>query len=163
MQDEIEELLRQERFSEATWNAADAAERERILQEYHDEVRRIMGTDVNPDLVFGPLPIPLYGRYEHRTRQITIDGNSLAEANGYDAFDTIVHENRHAFQAEAVDGSGHHIVSDETRAIWTESFSRRIRNDDYQGQLELPTEWDARGFASEPQYGMAPPYDGSWQ
>jgi hypothetical protein len=163
MQDEIEELLRQERFSEATWNAADAAERERILQEYHDEVRKIMGTDVNPDLVFEPSPNGEVGGW-YKSGQITINSDSLTAPDSYSLLTYVIHENRHAFQHEAVDNPGRHIVSNETRAIWGDSFEHGIQlKDDPQGYWEMPTEWDARGFASQNQNNMLPPYDGSWQ
>ena len=168
MQDEVAELLRQDRFSRQTWDAADVAERERILQEFHDEVRRIMGNDANPDLVLKPIAprgsVPIGGQYEHGSRQIEINSDLLAVGNSHNLLNTVAHENRHAFQHEVVDNPGRHLVSDETRAIWNDSFSNPIRPEkDPEGYWEMPTEWDARGFAKEYQNEMAPPYDGSWR
>jgi hypothetical protein len=155
MQGEIQKLLGEERFSKAKWDAADEEERKRMLQEFHDEVRLIMGTDAAPDIVFAPIEqreggLVIAGNYSYETRQITINSDLLTADNSYNLFYTVPHENRHAYQHEIAANSGCHIVSDETRTEWVENLRNIIESkNDQQGYLNQPLERDARSFAGQ--------------
>ena len=48
MQNEIEEILKKDRYSEEVWNAADLEERKDILNEYLQEVAAVMGLQIGP-------------------------------------------------------------------------------------------------------------------
>ena len=164
MQDEALALLKDDpRFSRETWDAADEAERQRILQEYYDKISKIMGTDAAPEIAFEPLE-SYRGVYDPGSRQIKINSDLLLDSNSYILFRTVMHENRHAYQYETIDNPGCHIVSDDTRRVWRNNRYAYIKyQDDPQGYFEQPLEWDARGFAGQQPRGPMTAYDGSWE
>jgi len=87
MQDQIDTLNQDPRFSQAAWDAATPEEREKIIEEYYAEVQRIMGTNANPDIEFVDIedtidpvtgmPLTTYGSYNDQTNKITLNSKLL--------------------------------------------------------------------------------------
>ena len=172
MQQRIQDLYKEERFSRKTWNDATPEERQQILQELYDEVQEIMGTDAVADINFEALGAPgsitLYGNYRHDKKQITLNSDLLSDASrSYHFLKTVPHELRHAYQNETVDAPGHHIVSEETRQVWDDNIEDyvSVRAGGMDAYQEQPIEWDARGFAGQDlrASNLNPEYEGSWE
>lgn len=164
MQEEVQDLLNQERFSEETWRNASEDERRQMLQDLYDEVQRIMGTDAIEDLVFEELGENTNGSYNHGLRRIRLNSDKLGPDN-YALMKTVFHETRHAYQHETVDNPGSHGVSEGTRTIWEDNFDdyqSTSKGDTFEEYVQQPVEWDARGFADQDLEDFTPVYEGSW-
>ena len=81
---------------------------------------------------------------------------------------TVVHECRHAYQWETVQGIEKHVVSNQTIDEWRKSFDTYSQDtSDYGAYAAQTIEYDAYSFAQQyleasvgGRYG--PPYTGSW-
>jgi|GEM_PF-2745191 len=132
MQMQIAALLKEARFSEEEWKDASEKERMKILQEFYEEVRLIMGISSNKDIVFTSIPQPaegfdLLGTYSHSETLLRLNSDMLNDPDSFDFFITVIHEARHAYQREAVDDPGCHVVSEETRGVWEENFDNYMK------------------------------------
>ncbi|MBP5280927.1 MAG: hypothetical protein J6Z22_00325, partial [Lachnospiraceae bacterium] len=128
MRDQLQFILQDERFSEATWDNATVDERRQILQEYMNLVIEVYGLeDVRPSINWDPNATYeegtiTWGYYTHGTHTVTLNEAVLAENvgswNSYDLLETVAHELRHAYQHEAIDHPTHFMVSQETIDAW---------------------------------------------
>lgn len=177
LQEQIFAILEEDGFTEQDWKNADTPEkRQAMLQRFYDRVREIMGIDAEATLVFEPLDVTnknaIFGAYRHSDKTIRV--NSILVEYSHpkwkdlewrEFYTTIIHEARHAYQRETDDFPGRHIVSDETRSVWSSNILKENHieyEDDPRGYFSQPIEWDARGFSKDSQAGESPSYQGSW-
>lgn len=165
MQNEIEEILKKDRYSEEVWNAADLEERKDILNEYLQEVAAVMGLQIGPinfELTEGTDDGYLMGSYSDTLNRVTINTWVMQDnvPNSYALLSTIVHEMRHAYQYAACENPDQFVVTEETIESWQNSFDNykdveAFMNEgmeweeafeSYRGQS---VEEDARSFAGE--------------
>lgn len=158
-------------------------EQQKILQTFFDELQIIMGTNADHTLLFGT---PMVGNeqvdalYSSQNRDLTLNKDLLMDASRREyLLQAIVHETRHAYQAEAVyyhmnvvNNQGYpeytengHIVSDQTRNSWLNNFNNPIDPSvDYDAYRRQANEWDANSFAGLENSNYEPPeYAGSWK
>lgn len=169
LQRTINNLLKEDRFSEDTWNNATPDERKKILMEFMAEINAIMGTSVYTmefdDKLRGT---GTRGQYYNSGKKVVInpdylDGN---RADSYMIMRTMIHEMRHAYQHAAVENPDQFLVSKETRDKWADNFKDYKDADTYgyEEYVTQPIEYDAKNFAE--QYGdiagYTPKYGGSW-
>lgn len=163
MQQQIQRLNNNERYSEEAWANATVEERKSILSDYMREVMAIMGLDITASINFTNTP-PSNGRinmgsYSHSNRTVSINEYVIANRSpesSYALLTTIVHELRHAYQHAAVDNPTRYQVSQETIDAWSESFDtyqaeyqRSVRENDIEIYRNIVVERDARWFAGQ--------------
>lgn len=143
MRNEIEEILKKDRYSEKVWKDADLEERKAILNEYLQEVAAVMGLTVAPiKPTYSKMKDGYYnlGGYSPDTDRISINTWVLQNSgqNGVvDSFylmKTIVHELRHKYQHDACANPDQFVVTEETIQSWQESI------DNYKSRIEFETE-----------------------
>jgi len=164
MQQEVENLLGQDRFSQEEWDRMTPAQREGMLNDLLAGTQQIMGTNANSEIAFRDLNnAGIRGVYSHQARTVTINTQQI-EAGNHGLLRTIVHETRHAYQYESATSPNSNIVSKETKKQWKNNLNNYVGADDYEGYLSQPVEWDARRFAgqSDSVPGLMPVYPGSW-
>jgi len=110
------------------WRAARTVEQKQaVLTNMLAELQAIMGTNANPQIDFVRVGAREYaGLYRPGTHTIVINMNH-AWFNSPDALGVLMHEVRHAYQAEATGlAPGHynpnHIVSPERAQIWRDTW-----------------------------------------
>jgi hypothetical protein len=159
-QEKIDDLYNEKRFSQDTWDKASDAEKRKILNEWLKELQRIMGTQVDPHIVFEDsrkqgLPGNDDAHYNPTTNTITVNTDLWDEIKQFrnKTLRDIVHETRHAYQFEVTSGKGHHKVSRHQKQTWAynQQHYKACADDksnwgDYASQ---PTEYDARKFAKQ--------------
>jgi hypothetical protein len=177
MQAQIEEMLAQDKYVNLAWEQLSAEERAGVLTGLMKEVNVIMGTNIDTKMYLPYHETATNGdrgfmHYDPTTNQLGINITALAKTtNGNYSLRAIVHEVRHCYQHEAVDGIGGHIVSAQTREVW--KFNQN--GDNYISLAEdgsadnlayraQPTEYDANMFAglSGNTDDALPVYLGSW-
>ena len=170
-------------LSPPEWQDKNDAQREAHLTYIFNRVRanKRITTAITFDIV--PLPAHVVGRFFPEERIIEINRNRLH--NALEMQRVVIHELRHVYQTEAVNGIGNHVVTAETRhAWWTNQLPNYIRI----GQilpdgtvvteamyLAQPIEFDAFMFANQLESNIlagdyvlsegdiAPRHIGSWQ
>lgn len=169
MQQEMQELLGEERYSRETWERASLEERKEILNEYLQELTVVMGLPMGTIQYInekGTSNGYLMGSYSAGTNQININewvlenGGKNQITDSYELLTTVAHEMRHAYQQAACDHPEWFIVSGETIRSWQESIDNH-RNQDgfmeegmnaqdaYQAYRNQTIERDARWFAGQ--------------
>lgn len=152
MQKKIQELTNSEKYSKENWSKASLEEREKLLNEYLNEVADYLGVDVKKSInFFNEAPKDGYvtnGYYSHGKRSISI--NTCYDLP-YSTLTTIIHELRHAYQHCAVDNPTRYQVSQETINAWKESFRTYSREQakGYDAYRNIVVERDARAFAGQ--------------
>lgn len=158
MQDEIEALLKSERFSKATWKKASVEEREKILRELFEELKKIYDVDVS-DIYFDEISSEpgyiTYGYLRHTAQTgnmtITINKDLLESSSDYDSImNTMFHEMRHGYQHSVCDNpQKYESVREETIEAWRDNFNdyRTVEDDGFSEYRNQPVEKDARKFA----------------
>ena len=161
-------LLKDDRYSQETWNNASPEERRRMLEQFILEINSIMGTDVDRNVHFDDLGDSTRGQYDPDTNSVTINTRYLSrqDADSYMIMRTMIHEMRHCYQHTAVDHPEKFMVSQETRQQWAENFKnyKDPKKDGYSAYVTQPIEWDAKNFAGQSGdiAGETPVYPGSW-
>ena len=140
--------------------------RKDILNKFHAEVMRVLGTSERVEIEFiklgtgiGGQCVP-YDRSPDGVTHIRINIDRLTVDGYYDrVFNYVIHETRHVYQWEAVDGIGNHYVSAETKEKW-----RYCWLEYYDGSKTNAIEWDAYNFANQISsiQGLKAQYAGSW-
>ncbi len=157
-QKRIQELLKEERFSEKHWSHASVEERKQILQEYMREVAAILGVEVDDTIVWTNTPPTSDGQinigaYNHASRSVRINEYNFTRKgyNSYALMTTIVHELRHAYQYSAIDHPDRYRVSQETIDSWKQSFDtyQEEQAKGYEYYRRIVVEVDARRFAGQ--------------
>lgn len=127
------------------------AEYDRLIREYGLEPVKITIEDL-PDSFLKD------AKGVYRGEDIAIDIDNINSKNGFDVYQTLVHETRHQIQAEAVarylaDGDNAELpkgISIEQAQEWSENFDNYIRpEDNFKGYRQQPVEQDARDFAKD--------------
>lgn len=144
MQNEIEGILKKDRYSEDTWKAADLAEREDILNEYLQEVAAVMGLQIGPinfESTEGTEDGYLMGSYSDTLNRVTINTWVMEDnvPNSYDLLSTIAHEMRHAYQYAACENPEQFVVTEETIESWQNSFDNYKSTEDF---MDEGMEWE---------------------
>lgn len=159
MQDEIEALLKSDRFSKSTWKKASVEEREEILRELFEELKKIYDVDVSNiyfnDITSDPGYVTYgYLSYTAKTGNMTITINKdlLESDSDYKGImNTMFHEMRHGYQHSVCDNpEKYESVREETIEAWRDNFAdyKRVEDDGYSEYRNQPVEKDARKFAN---------------
>lgn len=166
MQQELQELLGEDRYSRDVWEQASLEERKDILNAYLQELTAVMGLSVGSIHFIdekGTKDGYLMGSYNSDTNQVSINQWVLEHMKAEDSYAlllTVAHELRHAYQQMACDHPERFIVEGETIEDWQYSIDH-YRNTNgfieegmdageayiaYRNQL---IEQDARWFAGQ--------------
>lgn len=151
MMNRISRLADKDRYSQETWEKATLEQKKEILQDYCDEVERILGLNIKKEIKFFDKPrndkgMYTHGQYVSSKNRIEINVNELS----YYEFTTVVHELRHAYQYEAIKHPDKYRVSQETIDSWKYNYKHYIDgNVDYPGYRAQPIEADARRFSGD--------------
>lgn len=157
LQRRVQDLLKQERFSEEHWKQATTEERKEILQDYMREVSAILGVEVADNIIWTNTPPSNgtinRGSYKHSERAVRINEYNLTMSgyNSYGLMTTIVHELRHAYQHNAIEHPDRYRVSKETIDSWKRSFDtyNEEQAKGYESYRRIVVEVDARRFAGQ--------------
>ena len=126
-----------EAFRSDNWDNMEDGEKLESLQQLSDEYCAEIGIS-DPPTVVPVANTDYYGVYVENTNQLEVDlGNCT---NPYEAVDTVIHEDTHAYQTEAINSE----LSDESR------YS--------DGELAVLKSENGTGYASAPERGD-PEYD----
>jgi len=118
-QEKIEALKFDERFSQERWDGLDENGKEQFLQEYYDEVLRIMGIQGDQNLRFeqiGDANAQCTGNPRTRAWWVTIDTDYLKNTSREDFMTTIVEEARHGYQNEVLADYDYRVIINDYRA-----------------------------------------------
>ena len=127
MQQQVNAINRDNRFSEEAWNNASFEERKELLNEYTAKVAAILGINITQAEIFDRAPKDGYitmGYYSSDSNTININSYILKN-NDYSSssvYSTIVHELRHGYQHAVCNDPSKFVVTDETVASWQNSF-----------------------------------------
>ena len=166
MQQQIEEILKEERFSKKAWKNADINERKAIMEEYTIRVAQTLGL---PDIPIHFLSFEpdngeiINGFYSSKFDSITINEwiiDNKSANQSYKLMSTVVHELRHAYQHAAVNNPEQFVVTEETINSWQENINNYKTSTDfqaegmgawkaYQAYRNQTIEKDARSFAKQ--------------
>lgn len=91
-----------EAFRSDNWDKMSDQEKIESLQAFSDDYAAEIGLS-NPPQVVTETDTRLYGGYVSNTNQLKV--NLTACSNPYEAIDTVVHEDNHAYQAAAIDSA----------------------------------------------------------
>ncbi len=91
-----------EAFRSDNWDKMSDQEKIESLQAFSDDYAAEIGLS-NPPAVVTETDTRLYGGYVSNTNQLKV--NLTACSNPYEAIDTVVHEDNHAYQAAAIDSA----------------------------------------------------------
>lgn len=158
LQWKIERIMNTEYFSKETWNRSSAEERRHILQDYMQDVSRILGVHVKKKVKFfdeEPADgILTNGYYDASQNRIYINEyvmNLYPPENSYYLMTTIVHELRHAYQSQAMKKPTEFQVDQETLDQWEDNLKNYQSNltEGFQSYQKQPVEADARIFAGQ--------------
>lgn len=92
------------------------------------------------------------GQYNHQQGTIYLNAETISKNTEYSAssstvIESLLHEGRHSYQHQAVEGRINH-PNDAEVAAWRENFEKYIHfQEDPQGYFEQPVEADARSYA----------------
>lgn len=173
MQQEIAKIRKNKRFSKKTWEKASTEERKQILQEFIEEVAKIMGLPAVP-IIWGPdevLEVPKEPVNGHITTAFYADKKGLLYINdwiiesgddngvpSYYLFTSAVHEMRHYYQHQAVKHPDKYVVTVDTINSWERDFNLYIfpqmaedgiQTYEFNAYQDQTIEVDARRFAGE--------------
>ena len=165
MQQQIDKVLKDSRFSKDTWKKASVEERKKILQEYIDNINGILGLPAKTINFFsaeaqnGKITM---GSYSPDNNSININEWVIAnrDAASYSLLSTVVHEMRHYYQHEAIKNPDSFVVAPETIKKWDDSFKNykstnefraggMSEEDAYNAYRNQEVEVDARRFAKQ--------------
>lgn len=165
MQNQIEKLLKQKRYSEKTWNDASLQERQDILNEYLQDVASIMGLEIGPinfDRIIPNGSTYAMGAYSNSQKEIIINTWVMEDnvPDSYRLMSTIVHEMRHAYQHAVCENPEQFVVTEETIQSWQDSIINYKDTEDfmsegmseseaYEAYRDQSVEVDARWFAGQ--------------
>ncbi len=170
MKNEIRKLKKNKRYSENTWRNASVEERKEILNEYLQEVSKILGIPIGPinfthkeGQYSGGKIYYNMGSYSPDLHMVSINQWVIENPNldSYALITTITHEMRHAYQQAACDNPDKYVVSEETIASWQESIDNYKSQSDfmvedgmssqeaYEAYRNQTIERDARDFAGQ--------------
>lgn len=159
LKETIENLTESERYSEENWAGATLEERKAILQDYMQEVAKILDVDIEKEITFTNTPpdengVYNLGAYSHSIKTVKMNQYILENDETYDSYrlmTTVVHELRHAYQHAAIDDPERYQVSQETIDAWKESFATYAQEKakGYQSYRNIIIEKDARQFAGQ--------------
>lgn len=166
MQQQIDDVLNEFRFSRLSWWFADMTERQAILNEYLQRVAAILGLSVGAIDFFHSEPQNGYvtwGQYDPDTNTVQINDWALSDEclTSYSILETLVHEMRHAYQQAAVDNPDQFVVTEETLREWQENMDDYNSTADFMNEQGMtqqeahqayenqPIERDARAFAGQ--------------
>ena len=140
---------------ESKWRGAKTSkEKKRLLNSYLADLQEIKSTSARSKIIFLPLNSNTKGGYNRITGTITINNKILDRPDSIVLLRTLVHEVRHAYQAEAAYKNKHPAVSEETRNVWKNNFKNynqptKFWKDNYDAYRNQPVEVDARWFANQ--------------
>lgn len=136
-------------LKEEAWEHLTAGQRETVLRDLSDKVADIFGVTISR-VEFVDMPEKCWGEYTRSDGSIKINREVLSEPERLKvAIDTLLHETRHAFQYETVNGNITGNVDQETLDEWRCSIDNYIPPSlDLQAYRNQPIEKDARNFAS---------------
>ncbi len=169
MQEQMFDLLETDRYSKKTWNKATVEQRKEILKSYLQELEKIYGVSVSPDIEYFYGDRNSRGAYVDSRKAVRINENYLSRSDSYQIMQTMIHEMRHAYQHAAVRDPDSYTVSAETIKAWEENlkpgnYKSTSNGYSYTEYVSQPVEWDAKNMAK--QYsdvsGADPEYRGSW-
>jgi hypothetical protein len=179
-------LLKEKQFNQATWESSSVRQKKAALGAFFIRVQKIMKTSVEPEIRWEAMDGTISAFYDPKTNQITVNeiflGAQASADSGLntawpEAYATVMHEIRHAYQNEAVKNLKRHTVSLETRSWWawnnmTAHYidgSSQLSNLAYAAQ---PIEYDAfafedaaviyEGYTIKHSKSVIPLYNGSW-
>lgn len=133
---------------EDVWEHLTAGQRETVLRDFSDKVADIFGVTISR-LEFVDMPDRYWGEYTPSDGSIKINSDVLSEPEKLKGtIDTLLHETRHAFQYEIVNGNITGNVAQETLAEWRYNIDNYIPASlDFQAYRNQSIEKDARNFA----------------
>lgn len=169
MRNEISSLLEQERYSRNTWENASVEERKEILNDYLQEVARIMGLQIGEiNYTYSEMSNGTYnmGAYSSTFNMVSINewvlenGGTGGVTESYDLMYTIAHEMRHAYQHAACSNPEQFVVTEETIRSWQDSIDNyrsqsgymqegMSAEEAYNAYRKQEIERDARWFAGQ--------------
>ena len=141
------------------------------------KARGIMNLSTNVKMKIESLPdengVHDSGGYTDFNTTLYINADDLNNPDSYTLLKTVVHELRHAYQYEAINGIGNHVVSQATINAWKDSIPPHYlqKGDIVNGVVvthamyaSQAIEWDAFNFANQIDslHGANPSYRGSW-
>ena len=176
MREDCLALLDDSQYTKSAWKSAGVNRKKEILENLLFDIQEILNTDVKPEIAPVKGDPGWLGYYSAADNQMVVNedvfrlGYQLAEGfydDGYDLLRTIVHECRHAYQWETIQGKGGHLVSAETVEQWRANYSQSgytRAQDNFGNYLTQPIEWDAHYFAGQQRMlkGQTAVYEGSW-
>lgn len=164
MQNQIAAIRKESRFTEKHWKSASLDERKSILSDYMQRVSQVMGISVS-GLTFISVESQngyvTRGSYNDLTNYVMINEWVIENSDdSYDLINTISHELRHAYQYTVCQNPENFIVSQETIALWQESFDNyksssgfeaegMSTSEAYKAYRNQAVEKDARKFAKQ--------------
>lgn len=158
LQWKIDRIMNTEYYSKETWKRSSVEERKHILQDYMQDVSRVLGIHVKKEVIFFDEEpsdgIRTNGYYDLRQNRIYINEymmNAYPPENSYYFMTTIVHELRHAFQGQAMEKPTEFQVDQETLDQWEDNVKnyRDSLTEGFQSYQNQPVETDARVFAGQ--------------
>jgi RHS repeat-associated protein len=159
MRDKVHALLSQSKYSQSQWNSDTLSNRKGTLKKFLADVQKILGTNMNAEIDYQKLDSNLYGQYQHGTQKMILN-ETLPDRK--QLMVTIIHEARHRYQHECVDGINGHFIDSATKTAWTNNFNNYISSP-YAAYIQQAVEWDAFNFAkSTGLSSYTPVYSGSW-
>ena len=177
MQDEVFDLLKQNRFSKKTWKNASLEERKQILEDLMYEVAIVMG--INAPRNFSVCKMEkdtTMGYFSYENDLIAINETYLNRKDSYDLTSVVIHEMRHNYQHQVIDHPERFTtVTEETVAQWRNNFDNYKSYNEpdpidghivtYDEYVQQPIEWDAHKFAKQTSATRwkKPDYKGSWK
>lgn len=175
MQAIIANMLKGDKYSEKTWNAASIEKRKDMLGEFIQELDYIMGTGVDTNIIYEEMTNKdgtvsgTRGYFSYPPKTVTINENYLQQsnANSYMIMRTMIHEMRHAYQREAIAEPENFKVSQKTLKHWEDNFNnyKNVEKYGYDAYVSQSVEYDAKSFAEQYQdiKGKTAEYAGSWE
>lgn len=133
-----------DRLREVSWAEASLEQRRDLARDVHRDVTRVLGTET-PALEFEGLA-GAAGLW--REGRITIDESLLSQPDAQDVIETIAHEERHAWQAEVIQGRRRHPAGREARQDLVDAndaYSQDLA--DFESYAANEMERDAEAFA----------------
>jgi len=163
MYNECQQLLNDPLYSNYNWEQGN---KKQMLEDFAKLVQDKLGIKKYP--VIWESFDGKNGEFRRISDQIVLNENLH-----YDLFKTVIHECRHAYQWEAIDGINDHKVSEITLEKWENNFFnyKGDRIDWYLGSFYMqPVEFDTHCFANQlidirffiKVIGRKPVYLGSW-
>ena len=172
MQDEIFALLEEERFSKEVWNSLTPEKRVERLEEFYNEVQRIMGTHAEgisfSEISESQFPNGAGAFYDPKENTVTINSDYLTVEHYQYLYQSVIHELRHCYQWETIVDPSSHVVSERTRQAWKDNYldyyGLRSGESDLSRCVSQPIEFDSISFARQYSFiNLAKPtYRGSW-